>query len=390
MSAEATTDRAGTTRDRVAKHARITALLDARGAEAIELASPASLAWYLDGARTHVSLAGPPIARLVVHRDGAELGVFANEAGRLAGEELGGGELEGVELAGGFPLSLHRIPWHGSLDPAAWWPGFEASTTGRHVTGPDRAGRRLIAEEDAAVELRAARAVLLPGELARYRALCRDAAEVLTDVLSGVGPDTTERAVAARLGAGLIERGADPVVLLVAGTERLAHRHPLPTDGPLGRRAMAVVCARRAGLIANVTRWVAFGPTVAREEEADEAILRVEADVFAALAPGVPLASLLDVLRAAYPRHGFADDEWTRHHQGGAAGYNGRDPRLAPGVADVVAAGQAFAWNPSAPGAKVEDTVLLGTDGIEALSVDPRWPVVDVEGLARPAVLRNP
>ena len=58
----------------------------------------------------------------------------------------------------------------------------------------------------------------------------------------------------------LVERGADAVVLLVAGQGRLPHhRHPLPTVEPLGRLAMVVVCARRQGLIASLTRFVSFG-----------------------------------------------------------------------------------------------------------------------------------
>ncbi len=45
----------------------------------------------------------------------------------------------------------------------------------------------------------------------------------------------------------------------------------------------------------------------------------------------------------------------------------------------------AFAWNPSAPGVKVEDTVLTTSAGIEVLTVDPRWPTVRVGALDRPA-----
>lgn len=345
------------------KHARLVALLDRRGADALLLDTPASLSWYLCGARTHVSLAGPPVARLLVHRDGAELGAFSNEADRLAAEELPPG------------VGLSTVPWHGSLAETSQW----------HAAAGDW---RIVDESDAHPELRAARATLHPAERERYRALCVDAAAALTDVLAAATPRTTERAVSAALGARILEAGADPLVLLVGGASRAAHRHPLPTEAALGHRAMAVVCARRHGLIASVTRWVAFGRPAPGEEEADLGILRVEADVFAALVPGAPLSSVLDVLQGSYPRHGFADDEWTRHHQGGAAGYAGRDPRVAPGIADRMHPHQAFAWNPTAHGAKVEDTVLLGDAGVEILSVDPRWPTVEVAGRRRPEVLR--
>ena len=76
--------------DRAVKRRRVLDVLDARGADSVVLRSHTAVAWYLDGARTHVSLAGDPIAAVVVRRDGDELRVFDNEADRLLAEELGG------------------------------------------------------------------------------------------------------------------------------------------------------------------------------------------------------------------------------------------------------------------------------------------------------------
>jgi hypothetical protein len=50
----------------------------------------------------------------------------------------------------------------------------------------------------------------------------------------------------------------------------------------------------------------------------------------------------------------------------------------------------ALAWNPSLPGHKIEDTILVGDDGVENLTIDPRWPTVTVGGRARPDVLVRP
>ncbi|NYJ16348.1 M24 family metallopeptidase [Nesterenkonia sandarakina] len=365
-----------------AKHARLVRILEDRGVDALLLTSTGALAWLLVGARVHISLAGPPILTAVVHREGVEIGVFTNEAARIRDEELG------ALLETSSPrLRLHELPWHEDLEAtSAWLPGS--------------AGWELLDEASAALQLRAARAELLPTEIERYRALCTDAAVALTDVLSEVTPETTERELAAALGPRILDAGADPVVLLVSGASRAAHRHPLPTEAALGHRAMAVVCARRGGLIANVTRWVGFEAPRPGEAELDAAISAVEADAFQALVPGAELASVLQELQRAYPRHGFDAQEWTRHHQGGAAGYQGRDPRLSPGVADLIHPNQAFALNPTGfdtprglP-AKVEDTVVLrSTDSastwIDVLSVDPRWPTVEVAGRPRPGVLRR-
>ncbi|WP_350347533.1 M24 family metallopeptidase [Agromyces sp. G08B096] len=350
--------------DRAAKRRRILALLDERGVESIVLRSHAAIAWYLDGVRSHVSLAGDPVLAVVVDRSGDEIRVLANEADRLAAEELAPGDLR----------ALHPIAWHEALAPA---------------------GIADLEEADAAAELRAARAVLLPAERERFRRLGREAAEVMTAVAGELDPSWSERRAAARIAGALVERGIDPLVVLVAGEGRLAHRHPLPTDGVLGGRAMLVACARRHGLIANLTRWVAFtaaaeGPTRAarlawRDDEAR--MLEVERAFLDATRPGATLGEAFAAGAAAYARHGFDAEEWRRHHQGGAAGYVGRDPRAVPGIGELVQVGQAFAWNPSAPGAKVEDTVVRDATGFEVLTIDPAWPSIDVGGRARPVSL---
>ena len=58
----------------------------------------------------------------------------------------------------------------------------------------------------------------------------------------------------------------------------------------------------------------------------------------------------------------------------------------------VVAAVQPFAWNPSVPGAKSEDTFLITEAGAELLTATPGWPQVQVAvnggTMDRPAILR--
>jgi hypothetical protein len=346
--------------DRPAKRERLLAVLDDAGADRLVLTSQAAVSWYLDGARVHTSLAGDPLAAVVVDRDGDTVVTFSNELERLVLEELPAG------------IPVVAVPWHEPLASAL------------------SSGAGVIGEADVAAGLRAARASLLPLELERYRRLGRETAQATTAVLRGMRPETTEREVASALAAALVARGIDALVLLVAGRDRLGHRHPLPTGAPVGDRAMVVVCGRRHGLIANLTRWVRFGEALPDELDAERRIREVEADVFAATTPGATVAEAFAAGVAAYGRHGFAPDEWRSHHQGGPAGYNGRDPRATAEVGDVIRSGQPFAWNPSAPGAKIEDTVLVTDGGIEVLTLDPAWPAVTVRGIPRPAELVLP
>ncbi|CAH0225894.1 MULTISPECIES: peptidase M24 [unclassified Microbacterium] len=339
---------AGASEDRAEKQDRLARVRREVDGAPVVLVSHESLSWYLEGVRTHVSLAGPPVLAVRAEAQGDVLFIAENEADRLIAEELLPEDAARVV----------RVPW--------WIPPAAAAA--------EEAG---VAESHVAAELRAARARLLPAERARYRLLGRETAEALTDALARVGPEQSERMVAAIVSAELLARGIDPLVVLVAGSDRTAFRHPLPTAGLLGERAMIVVCGRRNGLIANATRWV--GASVD-----DEPIWGVERALLDASVPGARLNDAFTAGIAAYARYGFDADEWQRHHQGGPTGYAGRDPRATASTADLIVEDQAFAWNPTAPGRKVEDTLLRTDDDWEVLTVDERWPSVEYEGLHRP------
>lgn len=351
----------GSRTDRAIKRQRVLDILDAAGHDSVLLTTNTALTWYLDGSRVHISLAGDPIAALLVDRDGDHLVTFNNEAGRIAAEELPGG------------VNLHTVPWYGNLHQAAAAVGN---------------GSRPLAEADVSSQLRAARQRLLPAESARYSTLSAELAAMMTDVLSAARPDTTEFELVSALAGRVVAAGAEPLVLLCNGSSRTTFRHPLATHSPLGRRAMAVVCARREGLVANITRWIRFDAGTQEERDAEARIAAVEADVFDATVPGVGLDRIFAEIQASYVRHGFGADQWEQHHQGGPAGYAGRDPRVTSEATDTVVLDQAFTWNPSGPGVKIEDTVQLTESGLRVLTVDPRWPVATVNGLDRPVTLQ--
>lgn len=351
--------------DREIKRRRVLDILDAREQDSLLLTTHTALTWYLDGSRVHISLAGDPIAAVLVDRDGDHLVTFNNEAGRLAAEELPPG------------VTLHSVPWYGNLHEAAAAVGRSTAAAGTPL-----------AEAAVTNELRAARQQLLPAESARYTHLSAELAGIMTDVLSTAGPETTEFELASALAGRVVAAGAEPLVLLCNGSSRSGFRHPLATHAPLGRRAMAVVCARRDGLVANITRWVRFDAGTPEELDAEARIAAVEADIFDATVPGARLDSIFGEIKAAYVRHGFGAEQWEQHHQGGPAGYAGRDPRVTATATDTVVMNQPFTWNPSGPGVKVEDTVQLTQSGLTVLTVDERWPTTTVNGLQRPVTLQ--
>jgi Xaa-Pro dipeptidase len=233
-----------------------------------------------------------------------------------------------------------------------------------------------------------ARSALTDPEIERYRALGRDTAAATGAALRGARIEESEFALAGRAARELYDRGVEPLVLLVAGAERLPrHRHPLPTAAPLGARTMLVVCGRRHGLVCAVTRLRAFTPLAAEERALYIRLLGVEAAYLDATRPGARIGDILAAGASAYAEHGFPVDEWHNHHQGGPTGYATRDYLASPATEHVARERQAFAWNPSGGGLKLEDTVLATAGGLEILSPDHEWPSVAAGGRQRPDVL---
>jgi Xaa-Pro aminopeptidase len=344
------------------KTRRVRALMDEQGLDALLLRSPGGAAWWSGGGRTHIP-ATPEVgvATLVLRREGdavrTTVVTAVIEAPRLQAEELAGLDAEWQVLPWATPVE--------SVLPTGPRVGTDVPLEGRRTVGP---------------QLAAARASLVPAEVERLTTLGADAASALTEACSQLRPTDTEWHAAALTGAALHERGIDPVVLLVAGGDRLpVHRHPLPTGGLLGDAAMVVACGRRAGLIVSLTRFVG-----APSADAFDRILEVDAAVNGATRPARTIGDVFRELQAAYVAHGFAEDEWTLHHQGGPAGYNPRELLGDPTSTVPVVESQVFAWNPSARGVKSEDTILTTAEGPRVVTNDPAWPSREVGGLLRP------
>jgi antitoxin VapB len=126
----------------------------------------------------------------------------------------------------------------------------------------------------------------------------------------------------------------------------------------------------------------------------------------AATKPGVTLGGVLQEAQRAYQHHGFIPEsidplregEWQSHHQGGLTGYGARTIIAVPGDPTEILSphypqelkeyfgleasfAQAFAWNPSAPGVKSEDTFILFDDGRREIVTSTRdFPQADLSG----------
>ena len=240
-------------------------------------------------------------------------------------------------------------------------------------------------------DIASTRALLTAAEAARYRVLGRDLGRVAGEVCRGLVPDLEELDIAQRVAAAVAGIGARAIVTLVAADERLArYRHPAPTAARWRQTVMVVVCAQRDGLVAALSRIVVAGGIPATLETRTRATAGVFERLLAATEAGATGAQLFSVAAQAYAGAGFAREE-TRHHQGGATGYRSREWIAHPASREIVQAQQAFAWNPSITGTKVEETALLTPAGIEVITSSPDWPSLPMcvrgQSLSAPGVL---
>jgi len=340
-----------------------------RGLMHLLLGTQTNVAW-VTGGRGHILLASEESCGGILLAPDATYLVTNNiEAERLLDEEMAG-----------IDLTVRHARWNeqrGLLDLA------------REIAG----GAPVASDLDPAVEAAVGplRWTLSAGDQARYREVCRQSGEALEAAGRRVRAGQTEFQVAGLVADETYGRGLDPVLILVARDERVySRRHPLPTGKRVERYAMLVLCARRHGLISACTRLVHVGEPDPDLRKRHRAVAAIDASLIAATRPGVPVKEIFARAVEAYAATGFPN-EWQHHHQGGLIGYRGREYFATAASTEIVAPDQAFAWNPSVPGAKSEDTILVTAAGVEILTQTGAFPTlaVDVAGVTilRPDIL---
>jgi len=359
--------------DHTEKLERVARLAHAAGVQGVLLAGHHNIAWLTSGRANRIDASREiGTARLLVAADGRRF-VLANEIEmpRLLGEELAGLDYTPIEY-----------PWTEDQDAG------RAVRAARGVLGDGAAlGADWPLPETTVVEaaLSRARSLLTDGDIARYRALGREAGMMLGNICRNLTPGDEERDIARTIMDGAVDLRARPIVTLVAADERLRkYRHPVPTARSWKSVVMVALCAERDGLVVSLSRLVSAGgpPDL-------EARTRATASVFGKLLeatrPGAAAADLYKVAADGYAAAGFPGEE-LKHHQGGAIGYRAREWVAHPKSQEVVQARQAFAWNPTIAGTKVEDTALVIDDRLEVITTTPEWPSIQLGTAARPIV----
>jgi Xaa-Pro dipeptidase len=346
-----------------AKHEQLVEWLKAQGLAGVLIRRNENVAWLTGGA-VELRVLTPcetGVAALLVTAAGKRYYFTTeNEAPRLHDEEFGALDFEPVL----FP----------------WWADDTNAAAAKLAGGPlgsDTPGPGLTP-----VSLAPLRAALCDTEIARYRWLGAETAAATVEALNQVEPGLSEYDLESITAAALLRRGILPSVYLFAVDDRiLKYKHAVARGKRLQQYAMLNLCSRKWGLAISITRFIHFGALPAELGERFAAAAHVNAALLNASRVGATSAHLFGVAQAAYAAQGFPGEE-RFHHQGGPTGYGEREWVATPAGTEVVVNNQAFAWNPSIRGGKVEDTVLLRDGVIENLTPTPELPAIaaSVEG----------
>jgi antitoxin VapB len=354
------------------KTKRIQCLLDQHSLDALLLRRVSSFAWATCGAASYVNIgASEGASSLLITPNERYLITNNIEVSRLEKEE-----------------KLAEQGWEFLIE--AWYANED------HL-GKIIKGKKLGADGfypgaiDLSGELAWLRSQMTPEEIQRFHNLSALCAAGMRQAVDAIRPGMTEHQIASLLSQAVESRGVQAIVNLIATDERVfTFRHPLPTQKPLQRYAMLVLCGRKWGLVCSLTRLVYFGRIPEDIGLRSEAVAQVDAAMIAATRPDRTLADVFRQAQEAYAAVGFPD-EWKLHHQGGVTGYEPREVIATPTSHQSIQVGQTYSWNPSITGTKSEDTILVGEWSNEILTDLAEWPTINVrvnsQLIRRPAIL---
>ncbi|MEK7475864.1 MAG: M24 family metallopeptidase [Candidatus Coatesbacteria bacterium] len=361
------------------KEARLEALMVARGLDGILLTKARNHAWLLAGSRTWIvgAQAESPVWLLLARGSTGTVAVPSGsaQAGKryLVASNMEGPRLMAEEGLRGLGWTERRYPWFGGAggtqDPRRRIVDDVMPRAKLGCDGP------VAGTEDIGADLSRIRFPLTATEMRRMRWLGGRSGAAVAAVCREIAPGMRETEIGNLLAAKLAREGLSPTVILVGVDGRLeSFRHLVPTDEKLKRLALVNLCAEKWGLVVAVSRLVHFGPLPADLAARMQACATVDATYLRGARPGSTFGGILAEGAEAYAAMGWAE-EWRNHHQGGSIGYLERESLLVPDSAETVVEGMALAFNPTLPGVKIEDTILVGPHGPEIMTRVEGWPV---------------
>ena len=273
--------------------------LEAAELETVVLTSQVNFAWLTGGGSNHVGI-GDAAGRssLVITPDRVYLLSSNIEVRRVMEEEVAG-------------LPFEAVSWK-------WYRSDEAKGNVARLCDVSKAVSDLGSwglplASDGLTELRY---TMLPPEIERYRSLGVGAAQAIEITCTNARQGETELDVAASLAFECQKQGILPLMLLVAGDERVVrYRHPLPTRNQIGRTLLVALTGRRHGLHVSLTQMVSYGTPSVDLAMRHRAVVAVDARLNLESRGGASLGEVMHKGIDQYSSEGFPE-EWELHHQG--------------------------------------------------------------------------
>jgi Xaa-Pro aminopeptidase len=223
-----------------------------------------------------------------------------------------------------------------------------------------------------------------PGEVARIRAACTIADEALAELLPTLADGPREQDFAVELEYAMRRRGASAMSFdpIVAAGPNAAKPHARPTERPIGAGELVVIdfgCVVD-GYCSDMTRTVSVddpGPEARRLWDLVAASQQAGRD---AVRAGVACADVDRASRTVIEDAGFGDQfvHGTGHGVGLEIHEAPRVARTAPGTLEIgtVVTVEPGVYLPGVGGVRIEDTVVVTTDGAAPLTEAPKSLVV--------------
>lgn len=349
------------------KTERVNAFLDKSGLQGILLTQVRNVYWMTAGLANNQIVLNNDLgaASLLIMRNGKKyLIAKGSEADRM---------MDGCLRSLGYELI--KINWYeiNSRTDARVTVLSELSKGG--LIGSDAYLPGTIMKSDEFAQLRYC---LTDSEIKKYKWLGKETTEAVAQVCRTLQQGMSEFEIEYLTSTELRSRGIFPTVLLIGVDDHIyKYRHALAQGAKLKSYAMVNVVAEKWGMSVAVTRFVHFGPLPEELAAKLQAIARINTLFEISTIPGRALSEIFEECKKWYAEAGYSN-EWQIHHQGGSTGYKSREISIYPGVEGIVQEKQAYAWNPTITGSKIEDTIIINANDFEVITKSDDWPMISV------------
>ena len=227
------------------------------------------------------------------------------------------------------------------------------------------------------------RVVKDPGEIEAIRSAGRVTAEVFAEMLTHVRPGVKEQDLAGEIEYRMRRKGAVGAAFetIVASGTRSAYPHARPSCKTLQESELVIfdLGAIVSGYAADMTRTVFLGEPNRRIRNLYSAVLKAQAGAVRAVQDTTPAGKVDSAARRILAKHRLAC--YFTHSTGHGVGLEIHErPRLGKGETTPLRSGSVVTvepgiYLPGFGGIRVEDTVLVGPEGPEVLTMasKERW-----------------